>query len=503
MPQSLTQQQIQEQKLIQQQRITQQQLLTARLIGMSLPELEQNVKAEIDDNPALEGSFEESENEEFSAAEDGSQDEVNEDFQESDDFQDELNSALENMGSDDEVVEDDSFYSQGGAGQSDRIFGETQSFYDKIEEQVGELSLDDRERSIVEYLVGSLDDDGFLRKDLASIVDELAIFEYIDTTQKEVERLLRQVQSFDPAGIGARNLQECLRLQVERKEEGRLKDCMLEVINHHFEAFMKGRWDKIKTSLRLTDSGRDTLRQEFRRLNPKPGAAFSESFGRSNQQITPDFIVSTTDDGKVAFEINTGHVPHLSISEDFASMMENYKKAEAEKPLKKADKDVFVYVKRNVERAESFIGAIKQRQKSMSLTMGAIIAHQKKFFLSGDESDLRPMILKDIATETGLDISTVSRVSNEKYAQTLWGIFPLKYFFSEGFATKEGEELSSRAIRQALKELIEKEDKRRPYTDEALVEEMKKRGFPLARRTVAKYREKLGIATSHLRKTHK
>ncbi len=487
MPQSLTQQQLQEQKLVQQQHITQRQLLTARLLSMSLAELEQNVDAEIYDNPALEVVGDVGEG---SLADDGDDQngENTDTTQDQDDFRDEFTTALNNMESDDEEQE------------REIVYADIPSFRDKIEEQVGELTLSERERDIVDYLVGSLNDDGFLRKDLGMIVDELAIYEGIDTTEEEVERLLKEVQTFDPAGIGARNLQECLSLQIERKREGILKECMMQVVGRHFDLLMKGRWDKIKTALHLNDTQVDTLREEFRRLNPKPGATFGETMGRSTQHITPDVIVYPTADGRIRFDINTGNLPTLVVSETFADMMETYQGRDV-RSLSKTEEEAMVYVKRNVERANLYMEALAQRQRTMELTMRAIIAWQKSFFLSGEESDLRPMILKDIAQKTGLDISTISRVSNEKYAQTQWGIFPLKYFFSDGLSTEEGEELSLKAAREALRDIVVHEDKCNPLSDEALAMEMKRRGFAVARRTVAKYRNQLGIPTSHLRKT--
>ncbi len=487
MPQSLTQQQIQEQKLVQQQRITQQQLLSAHLLGMSLAELEQNVRAEIDENPALERTLDEEE-EGFSENSDSLTDSGTDSSQEQEDFQDELSTALRGMESDDEEEE------------REMVYAEAPSFRDEINEQVGELGLDEGERNIVDYLVGSLDDDGYLRKDLDTIVDELAIFENIDTTVEEVERLLCQLQTFDPAGIGARNLQECLHIQIERMAEGRLRDCMRQVVDRHFDLLMKGRWDKLKTSLHLNDAQVDTLRGEFRRLNPKPGATFGETMGRSTQQITPDFIVYPTADGRILFDINTGNLPSLSISDTFTEMMETYQSKGVES-LSKADEEAMVYIKRNIDRAKLYVEAIRQRQHTMELTMKAIIEWQKPFFLSGEESDLRPMILKDIAEKTHLDVSTISRVSNEKYAQTQWGIFPLRYFFSDGLTSQEGEELSLKAARGVLREIVDNEDKHHPLSDEALAMEMARRGYSVARRTVAKYRDMLGIPTSHLRKT--
>ncbi len=498
MAQKLTQQQIQEQRLLQQQRITQQHLLNVRLLGMSLTELEQNVMAELDDNPALEESFDEAEFDSVEPQEDSSDAQDYEVSAEQEERQDELNKALESMESDDEPAGGDNMSWQ-NADYEEMVYGDTLSFYDKLNEQVGELELTDTERAIMEYLIGNLDSDGLLRKDLGTIADELAIYEYIDTSVAEVEHILQMLQTFDPAGIGARSLQECLRLQIERMEESRLKEYMLDVVDNHFEAFTKKHWAKLQTDLGLSDMQMETLIKELRRLNPKPGSALGESLGRSTQQITPDFIVYTTDDGRVLFDINNGNLPGLTISESFEEMMSNYRKAD-EKALSKADRDAITYMRNKMEKASWYIEAIRQRQQTMRLTMQAIINRQKKYFLDGDESDLRPMILKDIAEATGLDISTISRVSNEKYAQTRWGTYPLRFFFTDGYTNEEGEELSTRKIKLALKELISKEDKKSPLSDEAIVAIMKKQGFPIARRTVAKYRNQMGIPKSTLRR---
>ncbi|MCD8306041.1 MAG: RNA polymerase factor sigma-54 [Prevotella sp.] len=493
MAQTLTQEQTQEQKILQQQRITQQHLLGVRLLGMPLAELEQSVNAELDENPALER-----------AADDETLDSIDEtgDFdeenaaakEEREERQDELDKALEHMESDDEPGD----YYASSAAVPDDVFGQAKSFRDDLNEQAGELVLSERERSIMDYLLGSLDSDGFLRKETAVLIEELAIYEYIETTADEVERLISLLQSFDPPGIGARSLQECLRIQIERKDDSRLKTCMLRVVNDYFADFTHLRWDKIQEALQLNDVQTDTLKSEFRRLNPKPGAALGETMGRSTQQITPDFIVWPTTGGRLTFEVNTGRLPSLAVSDSFLAMLENYKKTPA-KEQGKREQEAMVYVKRKVEQASWFIDAVKQRQRTMEATMSAILAWQRKFFLTGEESDLRPMILKDIAAQTGYDVSTISRVCNEKYARTQWGTFPLRHFFTDNFSSDEGEELSSRKVKMALKELIDGEDKAHPLSDEALVDEMRKRGYNIARRTVAKYRDKMGIPVSKMR----
>ena len=282
-------------------------------------------------------------------------------------------------------------------------------------------------------------------------------------------------------------------------EDGRLKDAMHEVILNHFDAFTKKHWDKIKNDLQLNDTQSETLFKELRRLNPKPGSSFNDTIGKSDEQITPDFTIDINEEGKVVFTINQGNIPQLVVSEDYKEELQNYEKKQG-KQLTHSDKEAMAYYRDKVEKANWFIDAVKKRRHTMEVTMKAIIAWQHKYFLEGDESDLRPMILEDIAKKTGLDISTISRVSNQKYAETRWGIFPLKYFFNSGFTAQNGEELSSMKIKTALKNIIDKEDKKHPRSDQQLVDDMKKIGFPIARRTIAKYREQIGYPIARLRK---
>ncbi len=506
MEQGLDQHQIQEQKQLQQQRITQQQLLNVKLLSMSLAELEQNVAAELNDNPALEEAYDDdhtdlSADSNSSSDMDGDNDSDidTEESMEKEERQDELNQALENMGSDDDMDGDRDYDYRDTADYEEMVYGDTQSFYDKLNEQMGETELSDKEHRIMEYLIGSLDNDGLLRKDLDTIADELAIYENTDTTTEEVEEVLHKLQMFDPPGIAGRSLRECLRLQVERMDDSHLKERMLNVIDHHFEDFTKKRWENLKEELGLDDLRMQKLMEGLRKLNPKPGAAMGETVGRNMHQITPDFIVYTTEDGRISFDINNGSLPNLRISDSFEEMLDSYGKMD-DRQMSKANRDAVIYIRRNMEKARWYMEAIRKRQQTMTLTMQAIINWQRKFFLEGDESDLRPMILKDIAEKTGLDISTVSRVSNEKYAQTQWGTFPLRFFFTDGYTKENGEELSTRKIKLALKDIVDKEDKKNPLSDEAIVKIMKKQGFPIARRTVAKYRDQLGIPKSLMRR---
>ncbi|MDE7085357.1 MAG: RNA polymerase factor sigma-54, partial [Prevotella sp.] len=315
---------------------------------------------------------------------------------------------------------------------------------------------------------------------------------------QEVERILHKLQEFDPAGIGARSLQECLLLQIQRREPSRLKELMQQTVVNHFELFTKKHWERLGQQLGLTDLQTEILIKELRKLNPKPGTSMGEVVGRSIQQITPDFIIDTQDDGTVTFSLNAGDIPELHVSQSFTDTLQEYQtnKDNMSRQLKEA----LLYTKKKVDAAQGFIEAIRMRRHTLTITMQAIIQWQHRFFEDGDEASLRPMILKDIAEKTGLDLSTVSRVSNSKYAQTRWGTFPLRYFFSDGYVTADGEELSTREIKAALRDIIEGEDKRKPLSDDALKEELTKRGYPIARRTVAKYREQLGIPIARLRR---
>lgn len=496
----MAQEQIQEQRLAQQQKlaqtITQQQLLQAQLIELPITQLTERVNAEMDDNPALEISTEEES--EYSEFPESTEPSESADSYEQEERQSALDAALESIGRDDEELP---VYHGGISNQEEReeiVYGQSQSFYDQLKEQLGMVDLTEQEQGVMEYLIGSLDDDGLLRKPLHSIVDELAIYHNIDMTEQEVERILHKLQEFDPAGIGARSLQECLLLQIQRREPSRLKELMQQTVVNHFELFTKKHWDRLGQQLGLTDLQTEILIRELRKLNPKPGTSMGEVVGRSIQQITPDFIIDTQDDGTVTFSLNAGDIPELHVSQSFTDTLQEYQtnKENMSRQLKEA----LLYTKKKVDAAQGFIEAIRMRRHTLTITMQAIIQWQHRFFEDGDEASLRPMILKDIAEKTGLDLSTVSRVSNSKYAQTRWGTFPLRYFFSDGYVTADGEELSTREIKAALRDIIEGEDKRKPLSDDALKEELTKRGYPIARRTVAKYREQLGIPIARLRR---
>ena len=503
--------QTQELKLQQLQRLSAQQMLQVKMLEMPLNELEDNINAELDDNPALETENPDDAlmgegNEDRSALDDSdnsNDDEFGDDAYEAqsekEERKDELDQALESIGKDDQMPDyNTDRYNTQNADYEEMVYGDTTSFYDKLKEQMDMQILTDKEKQIMEYLIGSLDEDGLLRKDLDSICDELIIYHNIDVSEKEIEHVLHKLQSFDPAGVGGRSLQECLQLQVKRLPKGVLRKTMEEVFEDYFDEFTKKHWDKIKSGLELNETQLETLKDEIRKLNPKPGASLGETDGRNMQQINPDFIVDTADDGTITFTLNRGNMPELTVSPSFTDMIETYKKHKDQ--MSRKDKEALLYAKEKVDKAQGFIEAIKQRRHTLIITMKAIIDIQRQFFLDGDEADLKPMILKDVAERTKLDISTISRVRIEKYVQTKWGIFPLKFFFTDSYTTEDGEELSTRKIKIALQHLIENEDKKKPLSDDAISKVMKEKGFPIARRTVAKYREQLGIPVARLRK---
>jgi RNA polymerase sigma-54 factor len=497
MAQSQIQEQKQEQRLL--QTVSQQQLLQSHLIELPIQQFAERIETEMHDNPALESD---SENPDFPDYSDYQESpETSDDFdaqREREERSEALDAALENIGRDDEDLP---VYHGGQSSAEEReemVYGQSLSFYDELLEQVGEMELSDQERYVLEYLIRSLDDDGFLRTPLENIADELAIYHNIDLSADQLETVLKKLQRLDPPGIGARTLQECLLLQVKRKEKSVTTNQMKKILTDFFDEFTKKHWDKITQLMGVDELQAETLFRELRRLNPKPGAAMGEAMGRSMQQITPDFIVDTQDDGTVTFSLNNGDVPQLQVSQSFADLLKEYQNNK--EGLSRQMKEALLYTKQKVDAAQSFIDAVKVRRRTLTLTMKTIIQLQHRFFEEGDEALLRPMILKDVAERTGLDLSTVSRVSNSKYVQTRWGIFPLKYFFSDGYVTENGEELSTREIKAALRELVDAENKRKPMSDDALSEALKEKGYPIARRTVAKYREQLGIPIARLRK---
>ncbi|MBP5508288.1 MAG: RNA polymerase factor sigma-54 [Prevotella sp.] len=479
-----TERQIQRQK----QKLTPLQLLIGQMIEKPIDQLTDYVNQQLIDNPALEVKADEDEwdmpqEPDFSMGgdEEKDDDKKNKEKTRESDFD---TSDMDSFDDNELPVYELKEYQD----PSNPI-----SFYDKLREQVGELSLTDRQKTIMEYLIGSLDNDGLLRKDLYTINDEMAIYQYFDTTVEEIAEVLQYLQQFDPAGIGAQNLQQCLLLQVERRQNGRMKDLLRRIITNYFDDLLKNHWNKLQQTLHLSDEEKEEVRGEVRKLNPKPGAALGEAQGVNIHQVTPDFIIETTDDGQVSFTLNRGRLPDLMVSESYLETIGNLRN------LSNRDKEMLPLLRHDINNARMLIDALQQRQVTLIKTMAAIIRKQKKFFLDGDEADLKPMALKDIATDTGLDIATISRVTNEKYAETQWGIFRLRFFFSDRY-DNDGDAVSTRKVRSILRDIIDNEDKSHPLTDAQIEEEMRRRGYQTKRRTIVKYREQMNIPKSSLRK---
>lgn len=480
--------QIQSQTQQQVQTLSPQQILVVKLLELPAIELEDRINAELLENPALEEGQDETSSDLSDTEDVGSNEEAAEydslnDYLTEDDIPD-YKLQERNRSKDDKA--------------EDIPFSDTTSFYEILKEQLSELNLTEHQRELTEYLIGSLDDDGLLRKSLDSISDELAIYAGISTSEEELEECLKVIQDFDPPGLGARDLRECLLIQIERKENSPLKEIERTIIEKYYEEFTRKHWDKIQQKLNLTDEVFEEAIAEITRLNPRPGSSLGETIGRSMQQIIPDFIVETQDNDTLTISLNNRNIPELRMNRDFMEMLEEHTKNR--KNQSKDARDTMMFLKQKVDAAQGFIDAVKQRQNTLMTTMQAIVDMQRLFFLEGDESLLRPMILKDVAERTGLDISTISRVSNSKYVQTNHGIFSLKFFFNDGYTTEDGEELSVREIKKILKECIDVENKKKPLTDEELTEILKQKGYPIARRTVAKYRQQMNIPVARLRK---
>lgn len=494
--------QIQTQAQQQIQTLSPQQILVVKLLELPAVELEDRVRAELLENPALE------EGKETTAGEDYNESAPQEDNQSPEDGGNTDYDSLSDYLTEDDIP-DYKLQENNRSRDDDKAeeipFSDSTSFYETLKEQLGEQELTPRQRELAEYLIGSLDDDGLLRKPLDSISDELAIYSGIDASPKELEEVLHIIQDFDPPGLGARNLQECLLIQIRRKMQQRRDghaDPLLKteerIVQDCYDEFTRKHWDKIQQKLDIDKDTAERAIREICRLNPRPGASMGETIGKNMQQIVPDFIVETADDGTISLTLNNRNVPELRMNRDFTTLLEEHTKNKANQT--KESREALMFLKQKVDAAQGFIDAVKQRQNTLMKTMQAIIDLQRPFFQEGDESLLRPMILKDVAERTGLDISTISRVSNSKYVQTNYGIYPLKFFFSDGYVTEDGEEMSVREIRKILKECIDGEDKTKPYTDDELTEILKEKGYPIARRTVAKYRQQMNIPVARLRK---
>lgn len=472
------------------QQLTPQQVLVVRLTEMPLNDLRERIDKELEDNPWLQGASAEH-TEDFGGSEssdnsDSSENSEDSDFSgssESSDFSDSYDDL------DDGIPRDPN----ASADEHRRELGDTaESFYDHLVGQLGEYALSDHEVEVAKYLIGSLADDGLLRTSLSQIADELDIYQNIQTSTDELEHLLIDVvQQMEPAGVGGRNLQECLTIQARRNYRGQEREQMLRLFQRYWDDFTHLRWSRIQQVLKLDDLELDRLRQRVQHLNPRPGGSIGGDHS-DNHIVTPDFIVETDENGEIHLTLNEGDLPRLTVSPDAETEMQM-------PVVSKADREAMRYLRTQVGNARMFIEAIAQRRDTMLRTMRAIIRLQRPFFLEGDDTLLRPMKLEDVAQLTGQDISTVSRVSNSKYVQTNHGLYPLRWFFTTA-ARQNGDDVTVRKILQALKEVVEAEDKAHPLSDERLVALLRERGYDVARRTVAKYRGQLGIPDSRMRK---
>ncbi len=468
------------------QRLSPQQIQLMKLLQVPTMELDQRIKQEIEENPALEEGADQEEDD-F----DNNDDEFDDDTDNDDDF--DLSDYLDDDSSDYKTQANNS--SKDDEERVIPLSGE-QSFQEKLTEQLHLLDLDDKQFLIADILIGNLDESGYLNRDLEAIVDDLAFSMNVEATEDEVAVILSLIQELDPAGVGARNLQECLLLQIKRKQDGDIvRYTAKKILEDFFDEFTKKHYDKIAKKLEIEDEDLKEAIDEILRLNPKPGGSMRES-AKNYQQIIPDFMLFENE-GRLELSLNSRNAPELKVSKEYESMLRSY--AEGAKSSK-SDKEALTFVRQKLDSAKWFIDAIKQRQQTLLLTMDAIMNYQHPYFLTGDETKLRPMILKDIADIVELDISTISRVANSKYVQTNFGIFPLKYFFSESLSTDSGEEVSTREVKKILSEAIEAEEKRNPLTDEKLMDLLNERGYNIARRTVAKYREQLNIPVARMRK---
>jgi RNA polymerase sigma-54 factor len=487
-----------QQKLL--QKLSPQQIQLMKLLQVPTANLEERIKEELEENPALEldeekhedgaddlkDEFNENGETEFDDK-DGSQDDYD-DVDVSDYVRDGDDDVADYKLRDDNYPEDDD--------KKQLPFKTETSFYQMLLDQLGLLKMEDKDRKIAEQIVGSIDEDGYLRRETPAIVDDLVFRQNIIATEEEVEAIIQRIQLFDPPGVAARDLQECLLLQLERqKKEGKNVDTAIVAIKKYFDEFTKKHYEKIQRGLGIDEYQLKEVLQQIVRLNPKPGGTVG-GITKAESYVVPDFFIFNNG-GKLELTLNSRNAPELRISEGYRDMMKEYDRG-AKKD--KRQKEAVLFIKQKIDAAKWFIDAIKQRQHTLLSTMTAIMNHQQEFFMTGDETTLKPMILKDIAEKTDLDISTVSRVANSKFVQTEFGTYRLKFFFSESLSTDSGEEVSTREVKKILSDLIEAESKKRPLSDERLTELLQEKGYNIARRTVAKYREQLNIPVARLRK---
>jgi RNA polymerase sigma-54 factor len=474
------------------QKLSPQQIQLMKMIQLPTQAFEQRIAQELEENPALEGGKEESENfdDEFS----------NDEF---DDNYDEGNEVIETDINVDDYLSDDEVPSYKlsannySADDEERQmpYAAGTSFTQYLMQQLNTYRLDEEEKEIAQFLVGSVDENGYIRRELQDIVDDLAFTQNVYTSEDKVEKVLKVVQELDPAGVAARDLQECLLIQLERKEQTPSVALAIDILDDSFDHFSKKHYKKLIQKFDITeDQLRDAI-HEIEGLNPKPGGTYSGN-NRIVEHVVPDFAIKIVD-GELDLTLNGRNAPELHVSHDYTNMLKGYKES---KEKSKAQKDAVMFIKQKLDAAKWFIDAIKQRQQTLFVTMNAIMHHQEEYFLTGDERKLKPMILKDIADKINMDVSTVSRVANSKYVDTPYGTKLIKEFFSESMKNDQGEDVSTREIKKILEITISEENKRKPLTDDKLAKILLEKGYPIARRTIAKYREQLDLPVARLRK---
>ena len=464
-----------EQKLTlkQQQKLSPLQIQTIKLIELPVQELEQRIRKELEENPVLDDTPQESKDDE--APRDVSLSEINED-----DPTPAYKYKINNYGKDERPQYN--------------TFSVKQSFTQSLMEQMGFRNLTKHQQQIATFLIGSLDDDGYLRRDIESLVDDMAFRANIETNEEEVMDMLKMIQEFEPAGVGARDLRECLLIQLKGLKQTEDVQDATAILTDYFQEFSNRHFQKVMARLGLSEQRMKAAMARIVKLNPAPGGQVDDSYNDQAQQIVPDFVLDY-EDGQLNLSMPRFSIPEIRVNRKYADLL-----MEAANSSERQKKEAATFVKQKMDSAKWFVEALKQRHNTLQNTMQAIIDYQHDYFIDGDEANLRPMVLKDIAEKTGFDISTISRVVNSKYIETHFGIFPLKYFFSEGLENQEGEEVSTRELKKVLQECVDNEDKHKPLTDDQLVSEMEKRGYKVARRTIAKYRDQLGIAKARLRK---
>lgn len=474
------------------QKLSPQQIQLMKLIQLPTQAFEQRLQQELEENPALEGGKEE--NDEL--------DDTFDEFDNSDEDYDETETIGEDINVDEYLSDDDvpdyrtqaNNYSADDE-DKDMPFAAGTSFTQYLTSQLNTFRLSDDERDIAEFLVGSVDESGYIRRELSDIADDLAFTQNVYTDEKSIEKVLNVVHQLDPAGVGARNLQECLSIQLHRKEKNPDVELAIAIIDKAFDQFTKKHYKKLIQKFDITEMQLKGAIEEIEHLNPKPGGSYAGN-NRIVEHIVPDFAIKIVD-GELELTLNGRNAPELHVSREYTNMMKGYKEA---KDKSKSQKDAVMFIKQKLDAAKWFIEAIRQRQQTLFVTMSAIMHYQKEYFLSGDETKLKPMILKDIADEIEMDVSTVSRVANSKYVDTPYGTKLIKEFFSESMTNDQGEEVSTREIKKILELTIADENKRKPLTDDKLAAILLEKGYPIARRTVAKYREQLDIPVARLRK---